>query len=101
MNTWKRLRLQNSMLLAMVGANLLAGLSMDILIIQGDAPPSPSILRLAGFLDFTLFFFLFAPGALELQWVRAGHDPALLYGPAADHFEMLKGDGFVKSFSGQ
>ena len=53
MNTWKRLRLQNSMLLAMVGANLLSGLSMDIFLIQGDAPPSPHILRLAGLLDLT------------------------------------------------
>ena len=50
MTTWKRLRLENSMLLAMVGANLLSGLSMDILMIQGDAPPSPYVLRLAGFL---------------------------------------------------
>jgi sigma-B regulation protein RsbU (phosphoserine phosphatase) len=59
MTTWKRLRLQNSMLLAMVGANLLSGLSMDILIIQGDAPPSPQILRLAGFLDLTFIPIVF------------------------------------------
>ena len=43
----------------------------------------------------TLFFFLFDSGAQELQWVRAGHDPALLYDPAADKFEMLKGDGIA------
>ena len=59
MNTWKRLGLQNSMLLAMVGANLLSGLSMDILIIQGDAPPSPHVLRLAGFLDLTFIPIVF------------------------------------------
>ncbi len=41
------------MLLAMVGANLLSGLSMNILMIQGDAPPSPHVLRLAGFVDIT------------------------------------------------
>lgn len=27
------------------------------------------------------------------QWVRAGHDPALLYDPATDTFEELSGDG--------
>ena len=59
MTTLKRLRLQNSMLLAMVGANLLSGLSMDILIIQGDAPPSPYVLRLANFLDLTFIPIVF------------------------------------------
>ncbi len=60
MNAWTRFRLKNSMLLAMVGANLLSGLSMDILIIQGDAPPSPMILQLAAFLDLTFIPIVFA-----------------------------------------
>ncbi len=29
----------------------------------------------------------------ELRWVRAGHDPALVYYPDADRFEELGGDG--------
>ncbi len=60
MNVWQQFRLKNSMLLAMVGANLLSGLSMDILIIQGDAPPSTDILRLATFLDLTFIPIVFA-----------------------------------------
>ncbi|MDJ0856454.1 MAG: hypothetical protein QNI88_14700, partial [Desulfobacterales bacterium] len=60
MNVWQQFRLRNSMLLAMVGANLLSGLSMDILIIQGDAPPSTDILRLATFLDLTFIPIVFA-----------------------------------------
>jgi sigma-B regulation protein RsbU (phosphoserine phosphatase) len=59
MSTLKRLRLQNSMLMAMVGANLFSGLSMDILMVQGDAPPSPFVLRLAGFLDLTFIPIVF------------------------------------------
>ena len=66
MTTWKRLRLQNSMLLAMVGANLLSGLSMDILIIQGDAPPSPHILRLAGLLDLTFIPIVFGLAVVSI-----------------------------------
>ncbi len=60
MNDWTRFRLKNSMLTAMVGANLISGLSMDILIIQGDAPPPPAILRLATFLDLTFIPIVFA-----------------------------------------
>ncbi|MCI0500102.1 MAG: SpoIIE family protein phosphatase, partial [Planctomycetales bacterium] len=29
----------------------------------------------------------------ELEWVRAGHEPAILYDPVSDHFEMLEGAG--------
>ncbi len=60
MNAWTRFRLKNSMLTAMVGANLISGLSMDLLIIQGDAPPPPAILRLATFLDLTFIPIVFA-----------------------------------------
>ena len=30
-----------------------------------------------------------------LRWVRAGHDPAFYYDPAADHFKELKGEGMA------
>jgi len=31
----------------------------------------------------------------RLSWVRAGHDPAILYDPAKDRFQDLNGDGVV------
>jgi len=40
----------------------------------------------------TLFLLELAPDG-ALRWVRAGHDPALLYNPALDNFEELDGAG--------
>jgi phosphoserine phosphatase RsbU/P len=31
----------------------------------------------------------------RIQWIRAGHDPALLYDPLSDQFEDLKGPGLA------
>jgi len=41
----------------------------------------------------TLFFLEFVPGRPALHYVRAGHDPALLYDPARDAFVELDGKG--------
>ncbi|MEE9613060.1 MAG: SpoIIE family protein phosphatase [Desulfatiglandales bacterium] len=41
----------------------------------------------------TLFFLVIEPQTRRLTWVRAGHDPAILYSPDSDHFEELKGEG--------
>jgi sigma-B regulation protein RsbU (phosphoserine phosphatase) len=41
----------------------------------------------------TLFFMLIDPSKKELQWVRAGHDPAIIYNSSSDSFEELKGKG--------
>jgi sigma-B regulation protein RsbU (phosphoserine phosphatase) len=41
----------------------------------------------------TLFYGVIDPGADTLHWVRAGHDPALLYDPWRDVFEDLAGKG--------
>jgi sigma-B regulation protein RsbU (phosphoserine phosphatase) len=41
----------------------------------------------------TLFFILIDPPKKELQWVRAGHDPAIVYDPSNDSFDELKGKG--------
>lgn len=41
----------------------------------------------------TLFFLRLDRTAGELVWCRAGHDPGLLYDPAADGFEQLMGNG--------
>ncbi len=41
----------------------------------------------------TLFFMLIDPIKKDLQWVRAGHDPAIVYNSSADSFDELKGKG--------
>ena len=41
----------------------------------------------------TLFYLTVDPENDLLEWVRAGHDPALVYDPAQDVFEELKGMG--------
>ncbi len=43
----------------------------------------------------TLFYLLIDPTRRHLQWVRAGHDAAILYDPAQDQFEELGGDGIA------
>jgi sigma-B regulation protein RsbU (phosphoserine phosphatase) len=41
----------------------------------------------------TLFYMTIEPGNDRIVWIRAGHDPAILYDPALDRFEELKGKG--------
>ena len=41
----------------------------------------------------TLFYLTVDPQKDRIDWVRAGHDPALLYDPQQDTFEELKGTG--------
>lgn len=41
----------------------------------------------------TLFYLSIDPEQKCIDWVRAGHDPALLYDPYLDEFEELKGQG--------
>lgn len=41
----------------------------------------------------TLFYLTIDVKNRSLSWVRAGHDPALLYDPVADSFEELHGTG--------
>lgn len=43
----------------------------------------------------TLFYLELNAGNNRLTWVRAGHDPALLYDPASDAFEELGGKGLA------
>jgi sigma-B regulation protein RsbU (phosphoserine phosphatase) len=43
----------------------------------------------------TLFLLELDDAEDSIQWVRAGHDPALLYDPVRDDFEHLEGDGMV------
>ncbi len=41
----------------------------------------------------TLFYLDMDPRERTLRWVRAGHDPGILYDAATDAFEELKGAG--------
>jgi sigma-B regulation protein RsbU (phosphoserine phosphatase) len=43
----------------------------------------------------TLFYLAIDPSYGNLQWVRAGHDPAILYDPSQDTFEELGGTGIA------
>jgi len=47
----------------------------------------------------TLFYLTIDPENKRLDWVRAGHDPALVYDPILDEFEELKGDGMALGVS--
>ena len=43
----------------------------------------------------SMFFLEINVTDKTLSWVRAGHEPALLYDPAQDRFETLMGEGLV------
>jgi sigma-B regulation protein RsbU (phosphoserine phosphatase) len=43
----------------------------------------------------TLFYLAIDPENEQLQWVRVGHDPAILYDPAQNTFEELAGTGIA------
>lgn len=43
----------------------------------------------------TLFIVVIDLRNKELHWVRAGHDPAIVYDPAEDTFDQLKGAGMA------
>jgi sigma-B regulation protein RsbU (phosphoserine phosphatase) len=43
----------------------------------------------------TLFYAAIDAGRKELQWIRAGHDPAVYYNPVKDSFEALGGEGMA------
>ncbi len=43
----------------------------------------------------TLFFLVVDMDRNELEWVRAGHDPAVVYDPAAGTFTKLAGSGIA------
>ncbi len=43
----------------------------------------------------SLFYLTIDPTIGSLQWVRAGHDAAILFNPVTDSFEELRGPGMV------
>jgi len=48
----------------------------------------------------TMFYLTLDVQAARLEWIRAGHDPALLYDPVDDVFEELKGPGIALGVEG-
>ena len=43
----------------------------------------------------TFFYCEFTKSDREVRWIRAGHDPALLYDTDTDEFDELKGEGLA------
>jgi sigma-B regulation protein RsbU (phosphoserine phosphatase) len=43
----------------------------------------------------TLFIMLLDSGSREVRWVRAGHEPAIIYDPSTDLFDELLGGGIA------
>jgi sigma-B regulation protein RsbU (phosphoserine phosphatase) len=43
----------------------------------------------------SMFFLEIDPQKRSLRWVRAGHEPAMVYLPEADDFSELAGDGMA------
>jgi sigma-B regulation protein RsbU (phosphoserine phosphatase) len=43
----------------------------------------------------TMFFLALDTATRQLEWVRAGHDPAMLYDPGSDSFSELGGSGIA------
>lgn len=43
----------------------------------------------------TMFYLALDRQSEQLEWIRAGHDPALIYDPVTDSFEELKGPGLA------
>jgi sigma-B regulation protein RsbU (phosphoserine phosphatase) len=48
----------------------------------------------------TLFYASIDVGKKELRWVRAGHEPAILYDPGTDSFAELGGQGMALGVNG-
>ena len=46
----------------------------------------------------TFFYCELTERTTKIQWVRAGHDPALVYDPSRDAFEELEGRGVALGF---
>lgn len=43
----------------------------------------------------TLFYIIVDPAGASIRWVRAGHEPAMLYDPHKDNFKLLGGAGIA------
>jgi sigma-B regulation protein RsbU (phosphoserine phosphatase) len=48
----------------------------------------------------TMFFLAIETETRQLEWVRAGHDPAIVYDPQSDAFNELSGSGIALGVDG-
>jgi sigma-B regulation protein RsbU (phosphoserine phosphatase) len=48
----------------------------------------------------TMFFLALNTESKQLEWVRAGHDPAIIYDPGLDSFSELSGSGIALGVDG-
>ena len=49
----------------------------------------------------TLFYLRIDPAERCMSWVRAGHDPAILYDPISNRFKEMQGKGLALGITGQ
>ena len=49
----------------------------------------------------TMFFVTLDTESKKLDWVRAGHDPAIVYDPGTDSFDRLEGRGIALGIDGE
>ena len=49
----------------------------------------------------TLFYLTIDHAEDRMEWIRAGHDPAIIYDPATDRFDELKGPGIALGVDAQ
>lgn len=48
----------------------------------------------------TMFFLTLDTNEKQIEWVRAGHDPAVIYDPGSDSFAELSGQGIALGLNG-
>jgi sigma-B regulation protein RsbU (phosphoserine phosphatase) len=48
----------------------------------------------------TMFFLTLDTNEKQIEWVRAGHDPAVIYDPGSDSFSELSGQGIALGLNG-
>ncbi len=49
----------------------------------------------------TMFYLVLDTATRRLEWVRAGHDPAIIYDPSSDSFNELSGSGIALGVDGE
>jgi sigma-B regulation protein RsbU (phosphoserine phosphatase) len=49
----------------------------------------------------TMFFLALNTATRQLEWVRAGHDPGIVYDPGSDSFNELSGSGIALGVDGE
>jgi sigma-B regulation protein RsbU (phosphoserine phosphatase) len=49
----------------------------------------------------TMFFLALDTESRQLEWARAGHDPAIIYDPGSDSFNELSGSGIALGVDGE